>query len=268
MMADGAPARLIAIFDWEMATIGDPLADIGYMMLHWRQAEDVDGGKFNLQSVTVRARLPHPSGDRRVATKQRSGRSMQALDWYVTLALWKAVAFMEGNYKRAMAGSTDDPYLKTFGDGVVELAQRALTSRVTASRCPGRTDRSATPSAQAQRSGLLVDWGGVMTTSVFETFQGFCEAEGLSADEVAKRFRHDPESRELLVGLEDGTLPEEEFEPRFAALLGVPAPAPDRPHVLALKARAGDADGGAACPWRGSPDRPDLQLVGYAPLRP
>ncbi len=33
---------------------------------------------------------------------------------------------MEGNYKRALAGSTDDPYLKTFGDGVMEIAQRAL----------------------------------------------------------------------------------------------------------------------------------------------
>jgi hypothetical protein len=51
---------------------------------------------------------------------------MQALSWYVTLALWKAVVFMEGNYKRAMSGSTDDPYLKTFGEGVLELARRAL----------------------------------------------------------------------------------------------------------------------------------------------
>ena len=50
---------------------------------------------------------------------------MQALNWYVTLALWKAVVFMEGNYKRAVAGSTDDPYLKTFGEGVLELARRA-----------------------------------------------------------------------------------------------------------------------------------------------
>ena len=51
---------------------------------------------------------------------------MQSLDWYVTLALWKAVVFMEGNYKRAVSGSTDDPYLKTFGEGVLELATRAL----------------------------------------------------------------------------------------------------------------------------------------------
>jgi hypothetical protein len=45
--------------------------------------------------------------------------------WYTALALWKAVVFMEGNYKRAMAGSTDDPYLKGFGTGVLELAARA-----------------------------------------------------------------------------------------------------------------------------------------------
>ena len=44
----------------------------------------------------------------------------------MTLALWKAVVFMEGNYKRALAGSTDDPYLQSFGEGVIEIADRAL----------------------------------------------------------------------------------------------------------------------------------------------
>jgi aminoglycoside phosphotransferase (APT) family kinase protein len=125
MVASDAPARLIAIFDWEMATIGDPLADIGYMMLHWRQADDADDSRFNLQSVTVRDGFP--SRQEMVSRyEQRSGRSMRALDWYVALAMWKAVAFMEGNYKRAVSGSTDDPYLKSFGAGVLELAQRAL----------------------------------------------------------------------------------------------------------------------------------------------
>ena len=56
----------------------------------------------------------------------RSGRSMSDLRWYQALAVWKAVVFMEGNYKRALAGSVDDPYLKSFGDGVVEIADRAL----------------------------------------------------------------------------------------------------------------------------------------------
>jgi epoxide hydrolase-like predicted phosphatase len=72
--------------------------------------------------------------------------------------------------------------------------------------------------------GLLVDWGGVMTTNVFDSFRAFCEQEGLSPEAVGERFRKDPDSRELLVGLETGALPEEEFEERFAATLGVPSP--------------------------------------------
>jgi len=71
--------------------------------------------------------------------------------------------------------------------------------------------------------GLLVDWGGVMTTNVFESFRAFCEAEGLSPDTIGERFRHDRDSRELLVGLETGALPEAEFERRFGAALGVTA---------------------------------------------
>ncbi len=125
MVAHDAPARLIAIFDWEMATIGDPLADVGYMMMQWTQASDPPNSKFNLQRVT--AQRGFPTRQELVELyEQRSGRAVGALDWYVALALWKAVAFMEGNYKRALAGTTDDPYLKSFGEGVIELAQRAL----------------------------------------------------------------------------------------------------------------------------------------------
>jgi aminoglycoside phosphotransferase (APT) family kinase protein len=124
MFAAAAPARLVAIFDWEMATIGDPLADVGYLVMQWTQPDDPPA-KFNLHTAT---RLEgFPTREQLVARyEERSGRSMRALDWYVTLALWKAVVFMEGNYKRAVAGSTDDPYLKSFGEGVVEIAQRAL----------------------------------------------------------------------------------------------------------------------------------------------
>lgn len=123
MFAPDPPARLAAIFDWEMATIGDPLADVGYLLTHWAQASDPQT-KFSLHSVTTLEGFP--SREEMVARyEERSGRSMQALNWYVTLALWKAIVFMEGNYKRAVAGSTDDPYLKAFGDGVVEIAERA-----------------------------------------------------------------------------------------------------------------------------------------------
>ncbi len=125
MLAAGAPAQLIAIFDWEMATIGDPLADLGYLMMFWLQADDPSVGMYDLQGVTRREGFP--TRQEMIALyEERSGRSMRALTWYVTLALWKAIVFMEGNYKRAVAGSTDDPYLKAFGEGVVELARRAV----------------------------------------------------------------------------------------------------------------------------------------------
>ena len=124
MFAAQGPARLIAIFDWEMATIGDPLADVGYMLMHWTEPGD-RLGKFNLNNVTLRPGFP-TRAELTARYEQRSGRSVKSLDWYVTLALWKAIVFMEGNYKRSLAGSTDDPYLKSFGEGVVEIADRAL----------------------------------------------------------------------------------------------------------------------------------------------
>ncbi|MDX6698441.1 MAG: putative hydrolase of the superfamily [Solirubrobacteraceae bacterium] len=76
----------------------------------------------------------------------------------------------------------------------------------------------------ATRRGLLVDFGGVLTTNVFQSFQDFCEAEGLAPGAVRDRFRGDPEAQRLLFDLEEGRLTEEEFEPRFAAVLGVQDP--------------------------------------------
>jgi epoxide hydrolase-like predicted phosphatase len=78
--------------------------------------------------------------------------------------------------------------------------------------------------AAAGYRGLLVDWGGVLTSDVFRTFSSFCELEGLEPNTIGRRFREDRACRELLIGLETGTLAEEQFEPQFAALLGVSAP--------------------------------------------
>jgi aminoglycoside phosphotransferase (APT) family kinase protein len=124
MMAPAPPAHLVAIFDWEMATIGDPLADLGYMCTLWVDRNDPTGNMFELSGVTREEGFP--LREELIARyEERSGRSMTDIRWYRTLALWKSIVFMEGNYKRAMAGSTDDPYLKGFGDGVIQLADRA-----------------------------------------------------------------------------------------------------------------------------------------------
>jgi aminoglycoside phosphotransferase (APT) family kinase protein len=124
MFATNSPARLAAIFDWEMATIGDPLADVGYLCALWVDRHDPTGGMFELSSITREDGFP--LREELVARyEERSGRSMTDIRWYRTLALWKSIVFMEGNYKRAVTGATDDPYLKGFGDGVLQLAQRA-----------------------------------------------------------------------------------------------------------------------------------------------
>src|SRR3954454_24024269 len=122
--AAGAPARLCAILDWEMATIGDPLADVGYLCTLWVDRDDPPLGQFELNTITRREGFP--TRDELVARyEERSGRPMGEMRWYRTLALWKSIVFMEGNYKRAASGATDDPFLRGFGEGVVELARRA-----------------------------------------------------------------------------------------------------------------------------------------------
>jgi epoxide hydrolase-like predicted phosphatase len=73
------------------------------------------------------------------------------------------------------------------------------------------------------RDGLLVDFGGVLTTNVFDSFADFCREAGLAPDTVRDLFMQDPEAREALGDLETGRATEAEFEARFAPLLGVPA---------------------------------------------
>jgi aminoglycoside phosphotransferase (APT) family kinase protein len=127
LFALGAPAVLAAVLDWEMATIGDPLADIGYLCMMWSEAGDPkDGLRGHLGNVTRAEGFP-TRAELIARYEQRSGRSMSDVRWYTTLALWKSVVFMEGNYKRALAGTTDDPYLAQFGEGVLELAGQAET---------------------------------------------------------------------------------------------------------------------------------------------
>ena len=124
MVAPQAPARVVAVFDWEMATIGDPLADAGYLCALWLQHDDPPLGLFELSAVTRGEGFP-TRAELVARYEEASGRSMTDIRWYRTLALWKAVVFMEGNYRRALAGSTDDPWLHGFGEGVVALAERA-----------------------------------------------------------------------------------------------------------------------------------------------
>jgi aminoglycoside phosphotransferase (APT) family kinase protein len=124
LFAPAPPVRLTAVLDWEMSTLGDPLADVGYMCTFWVDRDDPPAGIFERQALT---RQPGwPTREEMIARyEERSGRAMTDVRWYRTLALWKIIVFMEGNYRRALAGSVDDPYLTAFGEQIAGLAERA-----------------------------------------------------------------------------------------------------------------------------------------------
>jgi epoxide hydrolase-like predicted phosphatase len=71
------------------------------------------------------------------------------------------------------------------------------------------------------RAGLLVDWGGVMTTNLLASFSDFCRTEGLDPSALAGAFRKNAKARDLLFAFEEGRLEESEFEYGLAGLLGV-----------------------------------------------
>jgi putative hydrolase of the HAD superfamily len=52
-----------------------------------------------------------------------------------------------------------------------------------------------------ERTGLLIDWGGVLTTNLFASFHAYCLRVELDPEILAGRFRKDPEARELLIAL-------------------------------------------------------------------
>jgi aminoglycoside phosphotransferase (APT) family kinase protein len=116
--------RLVAIFDWELATIGDPLADLGYLTAMWSEAGDPPGTMLALGAVTREPGFPTRT-ELIARYEARTGRSLSDVRWYTTLALWKSAVFLEGSYKRRLAGTTEDAFFDLLETGVPELAERA-----------------------------------------------------------------------------------------------------------------------------------------------
>jgi aminoglycoside phosphotransferase (APT) family kinase protein len=125
IFAPDPPARVAALVDWEMATLGDPLADIGYLNAAWTDAGQPSPPMFHISTVTAAEGFPSRAQLVR-RYEQRSGRNVSDLPWYTALACWKSAIFMEGNYRRALAGSSGDAFALGFRSGVEELAELGL----------------------------------------------------------------------------------------------------------------------------------------------
>ena len=208
IFASGAPARLAAVLDWEMATIGDPLADIGYLCMMWTEAGDPSEGlRAHLGNVTraegfltraeMIARYEERSGARS-ATSAGTRRSPSGRAW----CSWRATT---------SARSPAAPTIPTCTSSATACSSSPIAPR----RWPSVTDD------ERRRSALLIDWGGVLTTNLFASFHDHCVTAGIDPRLLANRFKTDPEARELLIALEKGQLAERDFEIQFAHLLDV-----------------------------------------------
>jgi aminoglycoside phosphotransferase (APT) family kinase protein len=116
--------RVQAVLDWELCTLGDPLADLGLLLVYWTEPDDED---FPLTWSTIAGGFPSRCD---VASRYaaRSGRDLSEIDYYVALGLWKLAVILEGVHARyaagASGGNTDDAW-RSFDKAVPRLAEKA-----------------------------------------------------------------------------------------------------------------------------------------------
>lgn len=127
VLVDPAVGRVTAVLDWELCTLGDPLADVGYLGVYW----------FDEQSPHVRANDPTPAGGflsyrdllHRYAT--RTGRDLADIDYYVAFGCWRLAVISEGVYARYLHGAMGaqaDVDVESYKTGTEQMAERALAS--------------------------------------------------------------------------------------------------------------------------------------------
>jgi aminoglycoside phosphotransferase (APT) family kinase protein len=120
MFRHGAPARLAAIIDWEMGTVGDPKLDLAWVVQSW---PDGSGEPAPMQYADLTGM---PSRQELLDYYAReSGRQVDDIDYYVVLARWKLAIVLEQGYTRVVQGSADNEMLHAFGPIVLNLMKGA-----------------------------------------------------------------------------------------------------------------------------------------------
>ena len=120
-------AEIAAVLDWEMGAIGDPRADLGYLVATYSEP----GGEPNPLGTSPATATPgFPSRIELVARyEERSGRKVERLEWFEALALWKAAVFCEAIYGRYIRGELGDaPLAARFEEGVPRLVAAAAAA--------------------------------------------------------------------------------------------------------------------------------------------
>lgn len=125
MFAPQEPVRVRALLDWELSTVGDPISDLGYLLSTYPERPEESGTLLSEAAGAASGGFPGRTElvDRYAAA---TGFDLASLSWWVTLAFWRTAVGLESFYKRAVEGTTDDPFIHALATGVPELAERAV----------------------------------------------------------------------------------------------------------------------------------------------
>jgi aminoglycoside phosphotransferase (APT) family kinase protein len=119
--APGAPGRVRSLFDWDMATLGDPLVDLGGVLAYWR-----DDTEPRSSSSASSEPLALPSKDEVVERyAARTGLATDGVSWYHAFARWKIAIIMQQLYNRHLRGESNNERLAGMGANVGRLAEQA-----------------------------------------------------------------------------------------------------------------------------------------------
>ncbi len=120
----GSEPRAIALFDWEMSTIGDPLADLGWMVTYWSDPRDDDRRRAVVSSMEAGG--GYYTRDEMIGLyERRSGRVMRDFAFYEIFSLFKLAIIAEGSYARYLSGQADDPVFATYDLRTPQMADVA-----------------------------------------------------------------------------------------------------------------------------------------------
>jgi aminoglycoside phosphotransferase (APT) family kinase protein len=121
------PSVCVAVFDWDMATRGDPLSDLGTLFGSWHHRDELDERAHSLMPVDVPGWMSRPEAIERYA--RLSGRDVSNMDWYIVFGTWKLGVVLQQIYIRYLRGQTSDPRFASMGDGAAKLFELAAARR-------------------------------------------------------------------------------------------------------------------------------------------
>ncbi len=119
----GDDGSLVAVFDWDMATLGDPLVDVGTLLAYWAQPGDPTYNVFGANAVAIGEVVAKDAVRERYAS--RSGLDLTQIAFYEALALFRIAVIIEQIYARYVSGQTSDERFAAFGSLAPLLAAAA-----------------------------------------------------------------------------------------------------------------------------------------------